>query len=177
MNIRIANHPVRLELRTFRPTGGNCAIVHGTEHDTYRYLKASIRQPSVMAELRALLAERGARPMASDDDVLHAAAAGIMMERLFLVQAEQSAGAGSTADAMAPAVPVEALKRPAVRPPAPLPAPCKPQATEAPTVAPELTASLEQDVQAAGMEQASVNATPFCEVCERARRTAEARAQ
>lgn len=172
MNIRIANHPIRLELRTFRPTGGSCAIVHGSEHDTYRYLKTCVHQPSVMAELRRLLAERGARPLASDDDVLHAAAAGIMMERLFLVQAEQVPGAGGTVDGMAQEAPVEALKRPAVRAPAPLPAPCKRQVTEAPPPAPELTAFLEQDVQAAGMEQAAVNATPFCEVCERARREA-----
>lgn len=169
MQLRVSDHPVRLELRAFRPASGASAIVHSTERDTYRYLKAHIRQPSVMAELRRLLAERGACPMASDDDVLHEAAARIMMQRLFLIQAEQSRAAGGVADGAAQADPVEALKRPAVRPPAPLPPPRKPQVTEAPPPVPELTAALEQDAQAASLELASAHATPFCQVCDRAR--------
>lgn len=168
MNIRIATYPFRLELRAFRPAGDHCAIVHGTEHDTYRYLKAHIRQPSVMAELRRLLAERGARPMMSDDDVLHEAAQGIMMERLFLIQAKPAAAAGFATGAVEQDAPAGGHKRPAVRPPAPLPPPRKPPAAEAPPPAPESTAALEQDAQAASLEQAAALAVPFCDVCERA---------
>jgi hypothetical protein len=171
MNIRLSDHPVRLELRAFRPGTGNSAIVHSTEHDTYRYLKTHLHQPSALAELRQLLAARGARPMASDDDVLHEAAAGIMMEKLFLIQPQQSTAVGVTADAATRETPVEAYKRPAVRPPPPLPPPGKPAMKEAPPPEPELTALLEQDVQAAGLEQAAAGAMPFCAVCDRAQGT------
>lgn len=169
MHIRISTHPVRLELRAFRPAGNNCAIVHSTEHDTYRYLKAHIRQPSIVAELRKLLAGRGARPMVSDDDVLHEAALEIMMERLFLIQAQQAAAAGFATGEAEQDAPAEAPRRPAVRPPAPLPPPRKPEFTETPPPAPESTAALAQDVQAASLELAAAQAVPFCEVCERAR--------
>jgi hypothetical protein len=125
-----------------------------------------------MAALRQLLAQRGARYLVSDDDVLREAAAKIMTERLFLIHPEREpAGIALVEDAPPPA---EVSKRPAVRPPAPLPPPRKQQTAQAVEAAPEpeLTALLAQDVQAASMEQAAQNGTPFCAVCERARNAA-----
>lgn len=178
MNLCISDHPLRLELQLFRPVGGATAIVHSSEQQTYRYLKAHVRQPSAMAALRQLLAQRGARHLASDDDVLHDAAAKIMMQRLFLIHPERAPAGITVADDGAP--PAEADKRPAVRPPAPLPPPRTRQAAQVAQAAqgadaapePELTALLAQDVQAASMEQAAQHGTPFCAVCERERERA-----
>lgn len=169
MNVRISDHPVRLELSVFRASGGAGSVQHANANDVYRYLKASSGRAAAPEELRELLARHSSRALRSDDDVWREAAAQVMMGQLFLIQRQtrsQAGGAAVEADAVPAA---ERPRRPGVSPPPPLPPPRKPAVTEAPQPEPELTAFLEQDVQAATLEQAALNGTPFCEVCEKAR--------
>lgn len=168
MNVRISDHPVRLELSVFRAAGGAGSVQHGSANDVYRYLKASSRR-SAPEELRELLARHSSRVLRSDDDLWREAAAQVMMGKLFLIQPQVSAPAGGAAVEAAEAPVAERPKRPGMSPPPPLPPPRRPAVTEAPLAAPEQTAFLEQDVQAAALEQAAVSGTPFCEVCEKAK--------
>ena len=162
MNVRISDHPVRLELSVFRATGGAGLVQHTSANDVYRYLKASSSR-SAPAELRELLARHSGRTLRSDDDLWREAAAQVMMGQLFLIQPQTRTQAGGAAVEAAEAPVAERPKRPGMSPPPPLPPPRRPAVTEAPQAEPELTAFLEQDVQAA------VNGTPFCEVCEKAK--------
>lgn len=175
MNVRISDHPLRLELSVFRASGGAGMVQHGSANDVYRYLKASSGR-GAPEELRELLARHSSRALRSDDDLWREAAAQVMMGKLFLIQPQAAAAAGGAAVEAADAPLAERPKRPGMTPPAPLPPPRRPAVTEAPQAEPEQTAFLEQDVQAATLEQAAVNGTPFCEVCEKAKaaRAAEA---
>ncbi|CAN7329748.1 hypothetical protein LJR289_001770 [Pseudoduganella sp. LjRoot289] len=169
MNVRISDHPFRLELSVFRASGGAGSVQHANANDVYRYLKASNGRASAPDDLRELLGRNSTRALRSDEDLWREAAAQVMMGQLFLIQQQTRSQAGGAAVDAAEGPVAERPKRPGVSPPPPLPPPRKPAVTEAPQPEPELTALLEQDVQAAALEQAAENGTPFCEVCEKAK--------
>jgi hypothetical protein len=169
MNVCLSNHPDRLELSVFRARGAYGTVMHGSAQEVYRYIKARTSRMGAASELRELLVKQGARNLNSDDDVLREAASQVMLGRLFLLLGEQEGGTGSgPADPEAPPAPAERPKRPGMSAPPPLPPPRKPAVTEAPAPEPEITAALAQDVQAAALEQAAKDGTPFCEVCAKA---------
>lgn len=177
MNVCLSDQPDRLELSIFRARGAYGAVAHGSAQEVYRYIKARTSRIGAAAELRELMAKQGARNLRTDDDVLREVASQVMLGRLFLLLGEQRpAVSPGTGDPDAPPAPAERPKRPAVSPPPPLPPPRKAAATEAPPPEPEVTAALAQDVQAAALEEAAKDGTPFCEVCEKARAAREAAA-
>ena len=170
MNVCLSDQPDRLELSIFRARGAYGAVAHGSAQEVYRYIKARTSRIGAAAELRELLVKQGARNLPTDDDVLREVASQVMLGRLFLLLGEQRpAVSPGTGDPDAPPAPAERPRRPAVSPPPPLPPPRKAAATEAPPPEPEVTAALAQDVQAAALEAAAKDGTPFCEVCEQAR--------
>lgn len=164
MNIRLCERPYRVELSVFRGSNAGGAVVHSSAQEVYHYLKARTGPFSVTDELRQFLAEEGVDSLRPDDDVLREVAAQVMMGRLFLIQTEQTTGDGAVVEAVmdAPARVVELSKPPGRSPP-----PRRPVAPEAPQPALEQTALIEQDVQAAALELAAVDGTPFCSVCEK----------
>jgi hypothetical protein len=174
MNVCLSDHPDRLELSIFRARGAFGTVAHGSAQEVYRYIKARTSRIGATGELRELLAKQGAGNLRTDDDVLREAASQVMLGRLFLLLGDQrpamSPGAGIAEPPEAPPPPP---KRPGMSPPPPLPPPRKPAVTEAPAQEPEITAALAQDVQAAALEQAAQDGTPFCEVCAKAAAEAE----
>ncbi|KQX01394.1 hypothetical protein ASC94_01825 [Massilia sp. Root418] len=178
MNVCLSDHPDRLELSIFRARGAYGSVAHGSAQEVYRYIKARTSRIGAAAELREMLARQGARNLRSDEDVLREAASQVMLGRLFLLLGEQRpAVSPGTGDPDAPPAPPERPKRPGVSPPPPLPPPRKAAATEAPPPEPEMTAALAQDVQAAALEEAARDGTPFCEVCEKAKAAKAAKAE
>lgn len=167
MRVCICERPFRLELSTFRATGAAITIVHANAHEAREYLQSRARPPFAVDQLRKLLEGRGARRLASDDEVWREAAAQLMAGRLYLTQSEEKTfHAAAIADLAATA---PAPKRPIVSPSPPLPPPRKQEPEALPPPEPDVTARLEQDVQAGALEQAAKDGTPFCEVCEKAR--------
>jgi hypothetical protein len=175
MNVCLSDHPDRLELSIFRARGAYGTVVHGSAHEVFRYIKARTSRSGAAAELRELLARQDAPILRSDDEVLREVASQVMLGRLFLLLGEQrKAVSPGTGDPDAPPAPADRPKRPGVSPPPPMPPPRKAAATEAPAPETEVTAALAQDVQAAALEAAARDGTPFCEVCEKARAAREA---
>jgi len=177
MNVCLREYPMRLELRSVKSGSDVTLIEHPSTLDAWHFLKSQTNQEQALPRIRALLTSHGATSFAADDDLWREVARQLMAKSLYLVMLDNSAGGYAGAGANSAATYDAPPKRAAVSAPAPLPPPSKkPPTSDAPAPAPDATAALEQDVQAASLEQAAVNATPFCAVCEKAKAAARAQA-
>jgi predicted component of type VI protein secretion system len=172
MNVCISEQPIRLELSAFKGIG--TTVVHSNAHEAYGFLKSHADRPFAVAQMRTLLSSAGARNLDSDDEVWREAARRLVAGRLHLTMSEPVAAyGGELADNALPSPLSAPPKRSPVSAEKPVPPPRKrPPAEEAPAPEPEQTASLDQDVQAEALERAAAAGTPFCAMCEKARRLA-----
>jgi hypothetical protein len=174
MDICISTHPVRLELSRFPPADPGHAITFAAQREAEQFLRTQAVPPTALPALRELLAANGVAAPAGNDAVWRGVALLLVTRRLHLVRrtVPSSGRSGAAADE-APA-PAPGPKRGAVSATPPVPPPSGSKAAEpvAESVV-ERTAALDQDVQAAGLEQAHAGAKPFCAVCEQLRQDRE----
>jgi len=173
MDLCISNHPVRLELSRFQPADASIAITFAGQREAEQFLRAQAVLPTAMPALRELLATNGvAAP--GDDAVWRGVALLLVTRRLHLVRRTAPSGGRSGAATAAPPAPAPGPKRGAVAATPPVPPPSGAKAADPPPAQEvERTAALDQDVQAAGLEQAHAGAKPFCAVCEKLRQERE----
>lgn len=180
MRICISQLPQRLEVRA-RHDGASAdrhesvvPLRHPDEAQSY--LRRNCTRPSAIGELRQLAAEGRQNASAlSDEEVLAAIGRQLANGRLILVSGASTPPAtGGGTDAAAVPQPSAPPRRPPTMAPSSVLPPPRPAPVPSPVAAaPEEFADVEQDSQAATLEQAADSGVPFCEVCEKAK--AEAR--
>ncbi|GGZ01158.1 hypothetical protein ACFFTM_09120 [Pseudoduganella plicata] len=174
MDICLSTHPVRLALSRFPPADASQAITFAAQREAEQFLRAQAVPPTALPALRDLLAANGAAAPAGDDAIWRGLALLLVTRRLHLVRRTVPSGGRSGATADEAPAPVPGPKRGAVSATPPVPPPSGSKTAE-PAAEPvvERTAALDQDVQAAGLEQAHAGAKPFCAVCEQRRQERE----
>jgi len=177
MDICISTHPVRLELSRFPPADAGQAITFAAQREAEQFLRTQAVPPTALPALRDLLAANGVAAPPGIEAVWRGVALLLVTRRLHLVRRTVPSGGRSGAAADAAPAPAPVPKRGAVSATLPVPPPSGAKGAE-PAAAPavERTAALDQDVQAAGLEQAHVGAKPFCAVCEQLRQERERQA-
>lgn len=182
MRICIANSPQRLEVRASHD--GASADRHETlvplrrPEEAQAFLRRHCTRPSAISQLRQLATDgRHGAAALSDEEVLASVGRQIANGRLMLVSgaATPPSSAGGV-DAAAPPPAAPPRRPPTMAPSAALPPPRPAPAPSPVAAAPEDFADVEQDSQAATLEQAADSGTPFCEVCEKAKAEAKAKA-
>jgi hypothetical protein len=144
------------------------------------FLRRHCSRRSALGELRQLATDgRLGTSGLSDEEVLASVGRRLASGQLILVSVPVPASvpaSGGGVEAGAGAAPPMPPRRPptmapsaSLLPPHPAPAPARVAA------APEDFAGVEQDSQAAALEQAAASGVPFCEVCEKARKAKAAR--
>lgn len=177
MRICLSQFPHRIELRrrgdAGDPGAGNDVLPAPSLHAAFSQLQRYCRDSPAIGQL-GLVA--GLADRSSQDEVLRAIAAGVASGRFLLVRVASTGGGNAPAGAGAPppAPAATAPRRPAVREQAPLPPPSRKPGPSAVVEEPNDMADVAQDVQAAALEDAAQQGTPFCEVCEKARQEREA---
>ena len=174
MDICISTHPVRLELSRFPPADASQAIAFPAQREAEQFLRTQAVPPTAMPALRDLLAANGMAAPTGDDAVWRGVALLLVTRRLHLVRRTAPSGGRSGAAAAEAPAPAPAPRRGAVSAVPPVPPPSGSKAVDpAPAPIVERTAALDQDVQAAGLEQAHAGVKPFCAVCEQLRQERE----
>jgi len=170
MRTCISQGPPRVEIRSqtdaaLANRGETVLPVQGVL-DAVAVLRRHCRDRQAAAALRQL----AGGPTGTGEEALRAVAAQLAAGRLILVACERMTSRAAATDGAADNNVVERERRPPVREPAPLPPPRRPSPVAAPAPEAELADDLAQDVQAAALEQAAADGTPFCEVCRAAAR-------
>ena len=183
MRICISHVPQRLEVR--QRHDGASADRHETvvplrhPDEAQSFLRRHCTRPAAIDQLRQLATDgrQGAAAL-SDDEVLASVGRQLALGRLLLISgsATPPASAGGVDAGAAPPPSAPPRRPPSMAPSSSLPPPRPGPVASPPAAAPEDFADVEQDSQAATLEQGAQNGTPFCEVCEKAKAQAAAKA-